>query len=150
MKGPDDSNENSVGIPADNEELLIGTTVGKLPEFVDDIVVVNDGSTDDTSNRLHELAKDITKLVVLDNAEISGVGGALMAGYKYVMESTDAAAGGIVAGDDQFDTSYLQPMLDQLIDGPFDYVKASRFFHREVFKTMPKHRRFGNILISLL
>ena len=41
-------------------------------------------------------------------------------------------------------------MLDDFIDQSADYVKASRFFHREAFKTMPKYRQFGNIFISLL
>ena len=41
-------------------------------------------------------------------------------------------------------------MLDDFIDKSADYVKASRFFHREAFKTMPKYRQFGNIFISLL
>ena len=55
-----------------------------------------------------------------------------------------------MAGDDQFDSTYLEAMLDDFIDQSADYVKASRFFHREAFKTMPKYRQFGNIFISLL
>lgn len=66
------------------------------------------------------------------------------------MKNTKATAIGIVAGDDQFDSSYLEAMLDDFIDQSADYVKASRFFHRKAFKTMPKYRQFGNIFITLL
>ena len=66
------------------------------------------------------------------------------------MKNTKATAIGIVAGDDQFDSSYLRAMLDDFINYSADYVKASRFFHRKAFKTMPKYRQFGNIFITLL
>lgn len=142
--------EVAVVIPCYNEEKLIGKTVKRLPDFVDHIIAVNDASTDKTLDKLHELAKDNKKVVVIDNEKNLGVGGALMAGYRYALEKTSSEAIGIVAGDDQFDTSYLGPMLDEFIEGKYDYVKASRFFHREAFKTMPRYRQFGNIFISLL
>ena len=66
------------------------------------------------------------------------------------MKNTKATAIGIVAVDDQFDSSYLRAMLDDFINYSADYVKASRFFHRKAFKTMPKYRQFGNIFITLL
>lgn len=142
--------EVAVVIPCYNEEKLIGKTVKRLPNFVDHIIAVNDASTDTTLDKLHELAKENKKVVVIDNKKNLGVGGALMAGYRYALEKTSSEAIGIVAGDDQFDTSYLGPMLDEFIEGKYDYVKASRFFHREAFKTMPRYRQLGNIFISLL
>lgn len=140
----------AVVIPAYNEEKLIATTVNKLPDFIDYIIVVNDGSKDNTAEVLAKLAKTNKKLTVLTNDPNRGIGHTLIRGYKYAVSDTDAEAIGIVAGDDQFDTSYLQPMLDDFIDHELDYVKASRFFHRDAFKTMPKYRQVGNIVISLL
>ena len=142
--------ETAVVIPCYNEEKMITQTIKKIPEYIDHIIAVNDASTDDTIGVLNKLKKQYGKLIIVDNKVNQGVGGALIAGYDYAIKNTKATAIGIVAGDDQFDSSYLKAMLDDFIDQSADYVKASRFFHREAFKTMPKYRQFGNIFISLL
>ena len=142
--------ETAVVIPCYNEEKMITQTIKKIPEYIDHIIAVNDASTDGTIGVLNKLKKQYNKLSVVDNKVNQGVGGALIAGYDYAIKNTKATAIGIVAGDDQFDSSYLKAMLDDFIDQSADYVKASRFFHREAFKTMPKYRQFGNIFISLL
>ncbi len=142
--------ETAVVIPCYNEEKMITQTIKKIPEYIDHIIAVNDASTDNTIGILNKLKKQYGKLIVVDNKVNQGVGGALIAGYDYAIKNTKATAIGIVAGDDQFDSSYLKAMLDDFIDQSADYVKASRFFHREAFKTMPKYRQFGNIFISLL
>lgn len=142
--------ETAVVIPCYNEEKMITQTIKKIPEYIDHIIAVNDASTDNTIGVLSKLKKQYSKLIIVDNKVNQGVGGALIAGYDYAIKNTKATAIGIVAGDDQFDSSYLKAMLDDFIDQSADYVKASRFFHREAFKTMPKYRQFGNIFISLL
>lgn len=142
--------ETAVVIPCYNEEKMITQTIKKIPEYIDHIIAVNDASTDNTIGVLNKLKKQYSKLIIVDNKVNQGVGGALIAGYDYSIKNTKATAIGIVAGDDQFDSSYLKAMLDDFIDQSADYVKASRFFHREAFKTMPKYRQFGNIFISLL
>lgn len=142
--------ETAVVIPCYNEEKMITQTIKKIPEYIDHIITVNDASTDNTIGVLNKLKKQYSKLIVVDNKVNQGVGGALITGYNHAIKNTKATAIGIVAGDDQFDSSYLKAMLDDFIDQSADYVKASRFFHREAFKTMPKYRQFGNIFISLL
>lgn len=142
--------ETAVVIPCYNEEKMITQTIKKIPEYIDHIIAVNDASTDNTIGVLNKLKKQYSKLIIVDNKVNQGVGGALIAGYDYAIKNTKATAIGIVAGDDQFDSSYLKAMLDDFIDQSADYVKASSFFHREAFKTMPKYRQFGNIFISLL
>ena len=142
--------ETAVVIPCYNEEKMITQTIKKIPEYIDHIIAVNDASTDNTIVVLNKLKKQYSKLIIVDNKLNQGVGGALITGYNYAIKNTKATAIGIVAGDDQFDSSYLKAMLDDFIDQSADYVKASRFFHREAFKTMPKYRQFGNIFISLL
>lgn len=142
--------ETAVVIPCYNEEKMITQTIKKIPEYIDHIIAVNDASTDNTIGVLNKLKTQYSKLIIVDNKVNQGVGGALIAGYDYAIKNTKATAIGIVAGDDQFDSSYLKSMLDDFIDQSADYVKASRFFHREAFKTMPKYRQFGNIFISLL
>jgi glycosyltransferase involved in cell wall biosynthesis len=140
----------AVVIPAYNEEKLITKTIKVLPEFVDYVIVVNDGSKDDTHKIVAAIAKENKKVILIDNEVNSGIGYTLIHGFKHALAETDAEAIGIVAGDAQFDTSYLGPMLDDFVQYDLDYIKASRFFHREAFKTMPKYRQFGNIFITLL
>ncbi len=142
--------ETAVVIPCYNEERLIQKTIDTLPDFIDHVITVNDASTDNTLEVLKKIKKKNKKLEIIDNKDNQGVGGALMSGYRFALENTEAEAIGIVAGDAQFDSSYLRPMLDDFLDQSADYVKASRFFHREAFKTMPRYRQFGNIFISLL
>ena len=150
MRGMYRKLETAVVIPCYNEEKMITQTIKKLPKYIDHVIAVNDASTDDTIGVLNKLKKQNDRLIVVDNEINQGVGGALITGYDYAIKHTKATAIGIVAGDDQFDSSYLEAMLDDFIDQSADYVKASRFFHREAFKTMPKYRQFGNIFISLL
>ena len=150
MRGMYRKLETAVVIPCYNEEKMITQTIKKLPKYIDHIIAINDASTDDTIGVLNKLKKTNSRLMVVDNKINQGVGGTLISGYDYAMKNTKATAIGIVAGDDQFDSSYLRAMLDDFINYSADYVKASRFFHREAFKTMPKYRQFGNIFITLL
>lgn len=140
----------AVVIPAYNEEKLIARTIDEVPDFVDYIIVVNDGSKDDTHNIVAAISRKNNKVTLIDNEVNSGIGYTLIHGFKHSLAETDAEAIGIVAGDAQFDSSYLGPMLDDFIQYKLDYIKASRFFHREAFKKMPKYRQFGNIFITLL
>ncbi|MFN8016231.1 MAG: glycosyltransferase family 2 protein [Acidimicrobiia bacterium] len=142
--------EVAVVIPCYNEELLIRETVSAIPDFIDHIICVNDASTDNTANVLEEIANTNSKVKIVTNDKNLGVGGALINGYKYAIDKTNSTAIGIVAGDAQFDSSYLIPMIDLLETGGYDYVKANRFFHREAFKKMPKYRQIGNIVVSIL
>ena len=104
--------ETAVVIPCYNEEKMITQTIKKIPEYIDHIIAVNDASTDNTIGVLNKLKKQYGKLIVVDNKVNQGVGGALITGYDHAIKNTKATAIGIVAGDDQFDSSYLKAMLD--------------------------------------
>lgn len=140
----------SVVIPAFNEERLIAKTVNSVPDFVDYIIVINDASSDNTQTELQNLTKSNKRITILDNAKNMGVGGSLIRGFKYALTSTDAEAIGIMPGDAQADTNFIEPMLNEFIDTGVDYIKANRFYHREALKAMPVYRQLGNIFISLL
>ena len=140
----------AVVIPCYNEAKLITKTIETLPQSIDYIIAVNDASTDNTLDVINNIARSNKKVIVLDNAQNGGVGYSLKNGFKYAVANTDADAVGIVSGDAQCDPAYIEPMLDVFLERHYDYVKGNRFFHRDALKSMPRHRRFGNIFISLL
>lgn len=55
-----------------------------------------------------------------------------------------------MAGDAQMDPTYLSKMLDDMTVRNLDFIKANRFMHFEQLQSMPKFRRVGNIVVTLL
>ena len=134
-------------IPAYNEELLIGKTITTLPDFVDRIVVVDDGSTDATSEKVRTLAHPLVTL--LRNEENRGIGASVVRGIKELL-GCEINIICLMAGDAQCDPACLTPMLDILTQGEADCAKANRFLRARELRAMPLRRRFGNLLLSLL
>ena len=67
----------AVVVPAYNEEKLIGTVLDTMPDFVDLIIVVDDASTDRTSDIVAAYhARLAERLVYLHHAHNQGVGAA--------------------------------------------------------------------------
>jgi glycosyltransferase involved in cell wall biosynthesis len=137
----------AVVVPAHNEELLIGTVIATAPEYVDHVIVVDDASSDATS----EIAKacDDSRLEVHRLSENMGVGGAIVHGHKRVLElGCDVSV--VMAGDAQMDPAYLPKLLDPIADGEAGFTKANRFYGEGSFEGMPRHRVVGNIGMSFL
>lgn len=137
----------AVVVPAFNEEALIATVISTMPNLVDEIVVVDDCSSDRTSEAA--LAAGDPRVTVLRNPENTGVGGTILNGYRKALAgSFDVAV--IMAGDAQMDPDYLPALLDPLVDEGYDFTKGNRFFSRSSFRGMPRYRIFGNIALSLM
>jgi len=138
-----------VVVPAYNEEKLILKTLSTLPTFVDHVVVVNDASTDNTLRVVKKYANKDPRVTILNNTENHGLGYGLKKGLKKGVElGCDRLA--IMAGDAQMDPDYLNKLLDAVDKYRLDYVKANRFMDYEALQAMPKYRKFGNILVTML
>ena len=137
----------AVSIPAYNEEKLIARTVSTLPDFVDVVIVVDDGSADGTSDVVRSLNNP--RVILERNEPNRGVGYSVIRGFKRGLEE-NAEILCIMPGDAQCDPAYLHVLIDAVLDGECDYAKANRFFHRDALKAMPAFRRFGNILMSIV
>ena len=78
-------------IPAYNESSNIASVIGEWSPVLDcasqdsRLVIVNDGSKDDTLSILHDLQGEYPRLVVLDK-ENGGHGAACLYGYRYAIE----------------------------------------------------------------
>lgn len=138
----------AVVIPAFNERRAIGETIATVPDFVDDVLVVDDASTDDTA-ALAEVAalRRGSGAEVLRHRANQGVGRAITTGYRRALAiGADVAV--VMAGDGQMDPVDLPVLLDPIADGVADYVKGNRFRHPAIWSTMPPSRIVGNVLLS--
>lgn len=139
----------AVIVPCYNEEKLAEKTIDSVPGFVDKIIAVNDGSKDDTLKILQKLQKTKSRLDVINNEKNVGLGKSMLNAFEYLKDS-DIDAITIMAGDNQMDPEYLPKLLDTLIDDEVDVVKANRFTQFHSLDSMPKYRKFGNIVVSIL
>ena len=137
----------AVVVPAHNEERLISTVITTMPDFVDRIVIVDDASTDGTSEIVSASADHRVELIRLERN--LGVGGATVAGHRQVLAG-EADVIALMDGDAQMDPAYLDQLLDPIVDGTAQFTKANRFFGPGTFEGMPRHRIVGNIALSFL
>lgn len=139
----------AVVVPAFNEETLIGVTIDGMPDFVDDVVVVDDCSRDQTAARVRERLGQRPGLVLLPHERNQGVGGAIATGYKWCRDQgVDVTV--VMAGDAQMDPADLPAILDPVVNDEVDYTKGNRLFTGDAWKVIPRVRYLGNSMMSLL
>jgi glycosyltransferase involved in cell wall biosynthesis len=138
-----------VVIPAYNEEVLIKKTLSTMPDFVDKMIVVNDGSHDKTQKVIEEFQKKNKKIILINHERNAGLGQSLITGYlKAREEELDIVA--VMAGDAQMSPEDLQNVIQPILQGSCDYVKGNRLLREEVIERMPRHRFIGNAFLTLL
>lgn len=136
-------------LPCYNEEKLIGKTIETMPDFVDEIIAVDDHSTDNTWKVISKIAKKNKRVRPIHLKKNVGIGGAYLNGFQYALDNNlDLIF--TMAGDAQCNQNYMSKMIDTLLDSGVDYVKANRFVHLEELKQMPRFRRIGNTFITIL
>jgi len=136
----------AVVVPAYNEEALIASTVSTIPDFVDRIIVVDDGSKDATV----EKAKDADPRVdLIVHEQNQGVGAAIVTGYKRaIAEEMDVTA--VMAADGQMDPDDLETLVQGITTDQVDYAKANRLFTGQAWELIPRTRYLGNAVLSFL
>ena len=138
-------------IPAYNEEANILNTYKNICEYNKhiknkyDVIVINDGSTDNTEYILKN--NGIPHIKLIHNL---GIGGAVQTGYKYALEN-DYDVAIQFDGDGQHDVDYVKDIIDPVISGKYDMCIGSRFIKKqsEGFKSS-RLRRFGINIISFI
>jgi glycosyltransferase involved in cell wall biosynthesis len=136
----------AVVVPAFNEERWIEQTVRSMPSFVDQIVVVDDASSDRTSSWARRAGS--ARLTVLRHSDNRGVGAAIITGYRHASACADIIA--VMAGDGQMHPDDLAAVLGPLLHGEADYVKGERLSHPHVLRLMPLHRLAGTAALAWL
>src|ERR687895_1685111 len=136
----------AVVVPAHDEERLIATTVAGIPDFVDRVLVVDDGSTDGTAQAVRALDDERVRLVSRDRN--GGVGAAIVTGYQAALaEGIDVTC--VMAADNQMDPGDLLTLVEPVARGEVDYAKANRLVSGEAWTLIPRTRYLGNAVLSL-
>ena len=138
-----------VVVPAYNEESQIGKVIETMPEFVDQMVIIDDQSDDKTVDVVKRSQKDNNKIILLEHEINQGVGGTIATGYKWARDNEfDVAA--VMAGDGQMDPKDLPNIIEPVVNGSADYTKGNRLFYGDAWKMIPHYRYLGNSFLSLM
>jgi glycosyltransferase involved in cell wall biosynthesis len=128
----------TVIIPCLNEEQGVGKVLHAMPPFVDEVIVVDNGSTDRTSQVAASLgAKVITE-------ELRGYGRAYRRGFA-------AATGDLIVtldGDHSYPIDGVSYLIEAFLHLDVDFLNTSRFPVRDPRAMSFKHK-FGNLVLSL-
>jgi len=128
-------------IPAYNEEDTIIEVVNKTLECVDYVLLIDDGSTDNTS----KIVKNNKKVKVIRHLKNLGVGSAMKSGISYVKRFHPDVVVTLDA-DGQHSPHYIKKIVKPIIDNEADLVLGSRFL--ETSPTMPILNSFGNKVLT--
>jgi dolichol-phosphate mannosyltransferase len=145
----------SLVMPARNEEGSITPTLEKFTQVLDtsgipyEIVVVDDGSTDATADRLRAMAARHAAIVPVTNRGRHGFGMAIRCGLERI--TGDAVA--IVMADASDSPEDVERYYRKLLEG-YDCVFGSRFIKGGKVVEYPRHKlllnRMANTFIRLL
>jgi glycosyltransferase involved in cell wall biosynthesis len=137
-----------VVVPAYQEEQLLESTLGGIPEFVDRIYVVDDGSGDGTVERARAAAAEDPRISVIAREHNGGVGAAVVTGYRQALEDgVDVAV--VMNADNQMDPEDLEHLVVPVAREEVDYAKANRLFTGQAWQLIPHSRYLGNAVLSL-
>ncbi len=130
-------------IPAFNEEKSIVKTIGSILKTNLDYIIINDGSTDETSHIISSKQYNYINLPVN-----LGIGGAVQTGYKYAaLHDYDIAVQ--VDADGQHNIEYLDSLIQPIIDKKANLVIGSSFIDKSIKnQRSSKIRRLGIKFLS--
>ena len=112
-------------IPAHDEERFIGSVILKARRYVDIVIVIDDGSTDETA-----LLAEAAGAQVIRHSVNTGKAGAINSGLQRARE-LNASVVVLLDGDGQHNPSDIPAMIEPILSGEADLIVGSRFMGLE-------------------
>src|ERR1041384_2930112 len=127
----------TVIIPCLNEELGVEKVLRAMPEFVDEVIVVDNASTDRTSAVAGSLGAKVIR------EDVRGYGRAYKRGFAV------AASDLIITldGDQSYPVDALSYLIEAFLHLEVDFLNASRLPVRDAH-AMSFKNKFGNLVLS--
>lgn len=132
-----------IGIPAYNEGPRIGSTVLGAKQYGNEVIVVDDGSTDQTAKRAAQAGA-----TVIYHENNKGKGGAIKTLLK-LAQTKDFEAFVFIDGDGQHSPDDIPTVVMPIIQHEADLCIGSRYLDSTGDKT-PLHRRVGQKVLDFL
>jgi glycosyltransferase involved in cell wall biosynthesis len=129
-------------IPCSNEGQFIGDVVTKTRKYVDKVIVIDDGSTDNTSE-----AAEAAEAEVIRHATRQGAGAATRSGFE-AARANNADVLLTIDGDGQHNPDEIPLVLDPILKDDADLVIGSRFIEPKT--NIRVYRKFGIDVITWL
>jgi glycosyltransferase involved in cell wall biosynthesis len=130
-----------VAIPCYNEGLTIGSLVLKARAHADEVLVVDDGSTDDTA----AIAR-LSGASVLVHARQQGKGAGVLHAMEYARDhGYDVLV--LIDGDGQHNADEIPAVAAPVLEAGADLVIGSRFLGTD--DEIPLYRRFGQQVLNV-
>ncbi len=138
----------SIVIPALNEAATIEQVIRAIPLDLPvqdrEVIVVDDGSTDETVNK----ARAAGAYVVSHNTN-RGVGAAFRTGInEALMRQADYIV--FMDGDGQFNPKDIPALVGPVINNQADIVTCTRFSDPKKYPKMPLIKKFGNKIVRFI
>ena len=132
-------------IPAFNEEKSIAKVIAEIPDFVEEIVVVNNNSTDQTA----QVATKAGANVLTEKSK--GYGYACLKGIDYLSQK-DKTPDILVFLDGDFSDfpQELTKIIQPIIKGSVDFVVGARVKELRASGSLTPQQVFGNWLVCFL
>lgn len=132
-----------VTIPALNEAATVGQVIKAIPKNIPgvdnvDVVVINDGSTDETARVAEEAGAKVVSF-----SHNKGLGAAFSEAFRTALGlGADIIVN--IDADGQFNPDDIPKLLKPIIEGKADMVTASRFADPDLIPEMPWIKKWGN------
>jgi glycosyltransferase involved in cell wall biosynthesis len=128
-------------IPCFNEELFIGSVVLKTLSYADQVVVIDDGSTDNTASVAEKAGA-----IVLKHECNKGKSAAVNTAFEHAKKSGCKALV-LLDGDGQHDPIHIPTLVKPVLEDKADMVVGSRYMGKN--NSIPGYRKWGNRVLTL-